>query len=520
MSPYPLKLFIFLVSVTISSVNADVSHTAGSDSIAWLKTGMPQALQQAARQNKPLFVYWGAVWCPPCNVVKSTIFTDPRFIQATRDYLPVYLDGDTEEAQKWGEKLKVMGYPTLMILSPEGKETLRLSPSNPVIDLVNTMNYAKNVWNPVSDILQQTIEADQPEINKINSLAMYSWSQDQQVIDHKKDYSEKLLKLEKKLGSAQFQIQQSIIFLTALNLKLDSLDAKHDLSDLQQQQFKHRVLAILDNPRLFKANILTLAYEAENIVSKLTRGTKDSPSADRIDLIASFQQKMRQYRAMKNIPYDHYYATFNPGIDFHESFKTSLSDKDKQQLVDYTTTKFSHTTDYKSREAMLSDASYLLFKYGLKSQAKELLNTEIKRAKSPWYIMSTLAYLAKQDEKNDDALGWYKKAFQTAKGPATKLQWYATYIRNLIKMKPKETTAIKSSTEKLLFKYTAMTDSYMGRNGRVLQSIKKSASNWAKENNQLNWINEVKNRGSQICSSSNNSIYKSGCEKFYSDFRV
>lgn len=66
-----------------------------------------------------MFLYWGAVWCPPCNQVKSTIFNRPDFIAATRQFVPVYLDGDSENAQQLGEKFKVRGYPTMILFRPD-----------------------------------------------------------------------------------------------------------------------------------------------------------------------------------------------------------------------------------------------------------------------------------------------------------------------------------------------------------------------------------------------------------------
>jgi hypothetical protein len=45
-----------------------------------------------------LFLYWGAVWCPPCNRVKSEIFARDEFIQRSRSKL-CHLDGDSAGAQ-------------------------------------------------------------------------------------------------------------------------------------------------------------------------------------------------------------------------------------------------------------------------------------------------------------------------------------------------------------------------------------------------------------------------------------
>src|SRR5471032_972197 len=57
---------------------APASSAATPGQIAWrdgvADGGIDAAFAQAAAAQRPLFLYWGAAWCPPCNRVKADIF--------------------------------------------------------------------------------------------------------------------------------------------------------------------------------------------------------------------------------------------------------------------------------------------------------------------------------------------------------------------------------------------------------------------------------------------------------------
>ena len=94
------------------------AKTAGHDEagIAWKNATndaeVDAAFALAKSESKPVFVYWGAKWCPPCNQVKATLFNRQDFIERSRAFVPVYVDGDSPGAQKLGARFKVSGYPT------------------------------------------------------------------------------------------------------------------------------------------------------------------------------------------------------------------------------------------------------------------------------------------------------------------------------------------------------------------------------------------------------------------------
>src|SRR5262249_22312773 len=127
--------------------------TAADADIQWFNGGVDAAFAQAKRENKPVFLYWGAVWCPPCLELKATVFAQPAFIQKSRLFIPVYLDGDSATGQRAGASFGVVGYPTLVILTPERREVLRLSGGLDLRQYETALDVSLQEVVPVSQLL-------------------------------------------------------------------------------------------------------------------------------------------------------------------------------------------------------------------------------------------------------------------------------------------------------------------------------------------------------------------------------
>ena len=155
--------------------------------IAWQTGDVDAAFAKAKAENKPLFLYWGAVWCPPCNEVKATIFSRQDFIERSRNFIPVYVDGDAKGAQKLGARFNVSGYPTMVLFTPEGTEITRLPGEVEAGRYMQVLALGMNGARPVKETLAAALApggsaALRPEDWRM--LAWYSWETDEsQVLD-------------------------------------------------------------------------------------------------------------------------------------------------------------------------------------------------------------------------------------------------------------------------------------------------------------------------------------------------
>ena len=104
-----------------------------------------------------MFVYWGAKWCPPCNQVKATLFNRQDFIERSRAFVPVYVDGDSPGAQKIGARFKVSGYPTMVLFTPQGQEVTRLPGEVEPVRYTEVLTLGMNAARPVSAVLADAL---------------------------------------------------------------------------------------------------------------------------------------------------------------------------------------------------------------------------------------------------------------------------------------------------------------------------------------------------------------------------
>jgi protein disulfide-isomerase len=140
----------------LASVHAD------APGIAWFKGTVDEAFAAARATNKPVMLYWGAQWCPPCKQLKSAVFSRPDFIEKSKLFVDVYLDGDLPDAQKYGDEFRVTGYPTVVVLKPDRTEITRIAGNMDLSLYAGVLDNALGDVRPVRDVIEIAVKGEMP----------------------------------------------------------------------------------------------------------------------------------------------------------------------------------------------------------------------------------------------------------------------------------------------------------------------------------------------------------------------
>ncbi|KVV15231.1 thioredoxin family protein [Flavobacterium sp. TAB 87] len=124
------------------------------------------ALIQSKKENKPIFIMLYATWCPHCNVMKSTVFSDPKVMDfLDKNYISVWKDIEKEEGRKLKEQYQTKGLPAFIFIDSD--ETVLYSIKGEIkTDFF--MYEAKNALNPLLQLpyLEKQFLADPSNANK------------------------------------------------------------------------------------------------------------------------------------------------------------------------------------------------------------------------------------------------------------------------------------------------------------------------------------------------------------------
>lgn len=450
--------------------------------IAWVRSqssaDVEDAFARAKADNLPVFLFWTAAWCPPCNQVKSTIFTRSDFIDKSRAFVPIYVDGDTPSGQALGKRFSVGAYPTMVLLRPDGSELTRLAGSVEPAKYMQLLERGLGGGPSAKELLASALAGKPLGPDDWRQLAYYSWGTDEQQLVPAKDAPATLLKLAAACPAEQRESSSRLV-LQAISMAGRSKE--NERPKINKSDVTASLRSLLARPELVREHYDLVAFSGDELIPYLTA----PKSKDRIELTAAWDAALDQLSTDRTLS--------NAGRVWVTLGKVGLARMDNKNgplpealLADVRATAVRadrDTTDLDERQSVITAAGSLLSEAGLLDESDALLTAELERSHSPYYYMLELADNAKKrgtPAGNAAALDWARQAWETSKGPATRLQWGGVYVRYLIDLAPKDTTQIENVAAAIIRELPPQTGALSARSQKSLERMSGRLVGWNK----------------------------------------
>lgn len=124
------------VMILLTVLFAGMVGNANAQGIQFWKGSLEEAMQEAKRQNKLVFVDFYTVWCGPCKSLANTVFTrEDVGTYFNKTFICCKLDAE-KEGKDMAEKYKVHSYPTMLFINGNGDVIARVGGAIPAEDLL------------------------------------------------------------------------------------------------------------------------------------------------------------------------------------------------------------------------------------------------------------------------------------------------------------------------------------------------------------------------------------------------
>ena len=489
---------------SISSTSATSSNSAivpAPAAIDWYGGSVESAFAMARAQNKPVFLYWGAKWCPPCHELKATVFSRPDFIEKLKLFIPVYLDGDDPGAQKWGDRFGVSGYPTVLVLRADQGELARISGGMDLAQYSEVLDTVLGDVRPVGTILAALRSGGARPLSHddCHRLAYYGWDLTDEVNARFSALAATLSQAAARCPTGT-EADTARLIVTAASLAADGEAAGLAAGKPPGERLVRligQVDAILMKP--------ILANSIADAIGGLDESFFQAVAKTHPDDVAGWDQR---YASVMDIAAgdprfsvaDHLYMldaklTATKALDPQHRIAAPLAVQAHARIDAALAGKL----DEHARASVVNAALNILDLLGDDERAYAITREQMAQSKSPYYYMLDLASLDEKHGHPDSAVNWLARAYAQSQGAATRFQWGTDYLMGLIRMKPADDAGIRSAGLEVLGELAGPDRIY--RRTRIrLERLDHALEKWNAKGDHAATIAALRQRMDGICS--------------------
>jgi len=264
---------------------------------------------------------------------------------------------------------------------------------------------------------------------------------------------------------------------------------------------RERVLKVLADADASREHMDVLTNSAADIVRALS-APKTPP---RQALVDAFNASLKTLEADTTLSRADRLTALQARVDLaridqpKDSAKPALPDTLLTEVREHAARVDREITDGYERQAVITSAAYLLQQAGLLDESDRLLEANLRKSHSPYYLMSELASNAKLRGDPQAVLRWSQQAFDTAEGPATRLQWGAGYVGNLLEFAPQDEARIEQAVRQLFDEAAAQPNAFYERNARSLQRVGGKLLAWNKARTHAAVLRRLQEQLDAVC---------------------
>jgi thiol-disulfide isomerase/thioredoxin len=469
-----------------------------SNNVAWVPAAadadVDRAFALARNTKKPVLLYWGATWCPPCNQLKATLFNRQEFAVIARSFVAVHVDGDRPGAQALGRRFKVSGYPTMVLFNAEGAEITRLPGEVDAERVLALMQLGLGGGRPVAAVLADALAGKPLAANEWRLLAFYSWETDDQKLVPQGELPTVLARLAAASPAGDGE--------TTTRLWLKALAASDDGQGLKPDAaMRERVQRVLADPALSRLHMDVIAGSAADLVRLLST----DPEPELSPLRPAFDTMLQRLVQDATLSRGDRLGAMVSRIELarlgipKEQAQVQLPAPLLKELRELVARFDREISDGYERQAVITGAAHALGLAGLWDESDALLKTNLAKSHSPYYLMSQLGSNARKLGRNAEALRWYEQAFEASEGPSTRLQWGAGYVAALVDLAPSDAARIEKTAARLLAEAGKDAAAFDGRSVRSLQRMSSKLVAWNGDGRQTATMKRLQAQLDGVC---------------------
>ena len=244
------------------------------------------------------------------------------------------------------------------------------------------------------------------------------------------------------------------------------------------------MIDVLTDVDLRNANIFPVLYMSRSIVELL----HPEPSDGRDRLVSAWQGAAKEAEDDSSLSLDDRLSALVPQIGLARLTNESANDGSDDepslpdQLLDHVRERVSwaaeSVADEGELQAVMSTMVYLLQAADLDSEAEALLTEKMHETEAPYYFMSWLASVKKEADQPEEALVWYRKAYDSSRGRYSRFRWGSTYLRRLLEISPDNGEMIESASVEILDELLSHDDAFSLGNHSRLESLAEAYEKW------------------------------------------